>query len=350
MAIGDIVTPLDSAVLETKQQYKVYFKIVNHAFNELVNSIKTHNICNEIETSFISQYCELLTYSLEAFRVKYLFDDEEKMRIDLTESGFPNYLEFRFLLNDLGLKHEFIQKLPSAESLKAEFLETLIRKKQSISDYKLHQAASIVYYSSMDKNFIFKKYVQGKVIRNTSGDTARNLVSWAFYDVTLNRPFICFLYFDVHKTSVADYTDEIYTVLERVADRSMSLEMMAYAIDKRLTKMFPKKIKMIDLGPLHSIFAKDQLPITHSLLKGIADKTMDLSNFAISLTTTEISSKGKFTEGSIFNKQHLQIWETPRVEKLLFAPHRVLQRLYGDIPEEMHLLTHEPYELPNLTI
>jgi hypothetical protein len=350
MSIGDIVTPLDSAVLETKQQYKVYFKIVNHAFSELVNSIKTHNICNDLETQFFSQYCELLTYSLEAFRVKYLFDDEEKMRIDLTESGFPNYLEFRFLLNDLGLRHEFIEKLPSAESLKTEFLETLIKRKQPISDYKLHQAASIVYYNSMDKNFIFKKYVQGKIVRNNSGDIARNLVSWAFYDVSLNRPFICFLYFDVHKTSVADYTDEIYDVLEKVADRSMSLEMMAYAIDKKLSKMLPKKIKMIDLGPLHSIFAKDQLPITHSILKGIADKTMDLSNYAISITTYEIQSKGKFTEGSIFNKQHLQIWESPQVEKLLFAPHRVLQRLYGDIPEEMHLLTQEPYELPNLTI
>ncbi len=350
MAISDIVTPLDSAVLETKQQYKVYFKIVNHAFKELVNSIKTHNICNELETQFISQYCELLTYSLEAFRVKYLFDDIEKMRIDLTDSGFPNYLEFRYLLNDLGLKHEFMQKLPSAESLKEEFLETLIKKKQAVSDYKLHQAASIVYYSSMDKNYIFKKYVQGKIVRNKSGDVARNLVSWSFYDVSLNRPFICFLYFDVHKTSVADYTDEIYNVLEKVADRTMSLKMMAYAIDKKLPKMLPKMIKMIDLGPLHSIFAKDQLPITHSILKAIAGKTMDISNFAISLTTTEISSKGKFTEGSIFNKQHLQIWETQKVEKLLFAPHRVIQRLYGDIPEEMHLLTHEPYELPNLTI
>ena len=350
MAIHDIVTPLDSAVLETKEQYKVYFKLVKHSFSSLVDAIKAKGICTEMELQFLSQYCDLLLYSLEAFRVKYLFDDEEKMRIDLTESGFPNYSEFRYLLNDLALKGEFMAKLPSAEELKAEFLEQLLKHKKPIQDSRLHQAASIAYYSAMDQNYIFKRFVQGKIVRTNDREIGRNLVSWSFYDVSLNRPFVCYLYFDVVKTSVADYTAEIYEVLEKVADRNMDLEMMAYAIDKKLSKLLPKKLKMIDLGPLHSIFAKDELAITHTLLKAIGSKDLDLANFAFSLRSSEIESKGKFKDGSIFNKQIFQIWNEPNRERLLFAPHRTLQILYNDIPEELNLLTQDPIELPAVTL
>ena len=72
MALHDIVTPLDSAVLENKEQYQVYFKIVNHAFEALFKRIQEQEICNPLEISFLEQYAELITYSLEAFRVKYL--------------------------------------------------------------------------------------------------------------------------------------------------------------------------------------------------------------------------------------------------------------------------------------
>ena len=163
MSLSQIVTPLDSAVLETKAQYKVYFKIVSHAFDQLVNSMGKEKICTDLEVSFVKQYCELLTYSLEAFRIKYLFDKDEQMRIDLTESGFPNYLEFRYLFNDLALRDEHMGKLPKVETVKNEILETLLGKKQPISERKLQQAASIVYYSSVQPQFIFKRFVQGKV-------------------------------------------------------------------------------------------------------------------------------------------------------------------------------------------
>ena len=88
------------------------------------------------------QYCDLLLYSIEAMRVKYMYDEEENMKVDLTDSGFPNYLEFRYLFNDLGLREEFLGKLTDIEVLKEEFLDTLMRKKEPISKgnyFKQHQ-------------------------------------------------------------------------------------------------------------------------------------------------------------------------------------------------------------------
>lgn len=350
MSINHIVTPLDSAVLETKEQYEVYFKIIKQAFSELVTKITENNLCTNIEATYIDQYCDLLLYSLEAFRVKYLFDDEEKMRVDLTQSGFPNYLEFRYLLNDLELKQDHISKLPKVEDLKVEFLETLLKRLKPISDRKLHQAASIVYYNSVDQKFIFKRFIQGKITTNIDDSEGRHTVSWSFYDVTYNRPMICFMYFDLHKTSVSEYTEEIYKVLEVVADRDMSLDMMAYAIDKKLPKLWPKKFKKIDLGPFHNVFAKDELEITHIILKGIVEKTLDLAAFAFSLSIDSIKTKGNFKEGSFFNTQHLQVWDDIKSEKYLFTSHRVMQALYDQIPETMNSLTQDPIEIPALKL
>jgi hypothetical protein len=350
MSINQIVTPLDSAVLENKEQYTVYFKVVHHAFTEMVNKLVAHDICNSLELSFMKQYCELITYSLEAFRVKYLYDEEEKMKVDLTESGFPNYMEFRYLINDLALKSEHMSKLPKPELLKEEFLESLLKHKEPISKRKLSQAASIVYYSSVEKNHIFKRFVQGRIIKIENNPEAPYLVSWSFYDVSYNRPFICFMYFDLYKTKVEDYTKEIYEVLEKSADRDMSLDMMAYAIDKKLPKILPKKLRKIDLGPLHNVFAKDELEITHVLLEGIVRKTLGLTACAVSLSIDEIVSTGKFNEGNFFNKQELQIWEAKKPEKYLFTSHRVMQMLYDKIPERINKLTQEPIEISPLKL
>jgi len=349
-SINQIVTPLDSAVLENKEQYAVYFKIVNHAFGEMVDKLMEHEICNPLELSFIKQYCELLTYSLEAFRVKYLFDEEEKMRVDLTESGFPNYLEFRYLINDLALKSEHVSKLPKPEVLKEEFLESLLKHKEPVAKRKLEQAASIVYYSSVQKNYIFKRFVQGKIIKIENNPDAPYLVSWSFYDISLNRPFICFMYFDLHKTDVNEATESIYDVLEKTADRNMSLDMMAYAIDKKLPKVLPKKFRKIDLGPLHNVFAKDELEITHLILEGIVNKTLKLPACAVSLAIDEIHSTGQFNEGSFFNKQVLQVWESKKAENYVFTTHRVMQMLYDRIPESINKLTKEPIEIPQLKL
>ncbi len=349
MSINQIVTPLDSAVLETKEQYKVYFKIVKHAFNELVNGITKEHICTDAETTFVKQYCELLTYSLEAFRIKYLFDDVEKMRIDLTESGFPSYLEFRYLFNDLELKQEHISKLPEVSQVKAEFLETLLKEKQPIAERKLQQAASIVYYSSVEKEFIYKRFVQGKILP-VMGLDAQYMVSWSFYDVTFNRPFICFMYFDIDKKTIDELRSEIYAVLENTADRNMDIDMMAYAIDKKLPYVFPKRIKKIDLGPLHSVFAKDELEVTHVILKAIVEKIFDLSAYALSLKIEEAVSTSAFKEGNFFNKQILQVWEKSKPKNYLFCPHRVMQALYDNIPETINSLTGNPIEIPSLKL
>jgi len=350
MSINQIVTPLDSAELDSKEHYVFYYKMVNFALKELVVSIEKEQLCSEKEITFFSQYCDLLLYSIEAMRVKYMYDNEDNMKVDLTDSGFPNYLEFRYLFNDLSLREDYLNKLTDIDVLKEEFLTTLMHKKQHIKKSKLFQAASIVYYKSVKQQYIFNRFVQGKILEAPEDVSAKYMTSWSFYDVSHNRPFICFMYFDYNGSNPLAEKERIYEVLKQTADRDMSLNTMAYAIDSKLENVFPKHIKRIDFGPLHNVFAKDENEITHAILQSIAKKEISLDSFALSLRIDEVFSGSEFTEGGFFSKQTLQKWSDILKQKYVFAPHRIIQLLYNKTPEIMNKLAKPPIKVPELKI
>ncbi|MEO1033748.1 MAG: hypothetical protein AAFX55_20365 [Bacteroidota bacterium] len=343
-----IVTPLDSATLDSKEQYVFYHKMIDFSLKELITAVQAKQILNQQEILLFKQYTDLLLYSIEAMRVKYMYDDDENMKVDLTDSSFPNYLEFRYLFNDLELREEFLSRLTDIDVLKDEFLDTLMRKKQPISKRKLFQAASIVYYTSARKEYIFNRFVQGKIIDAPKGSSAQYLVSWSFYDVTHNRPFICYMYFDYDGRDVQGYKDDIYSVLKNTSDREMALDTMAYAIDKRLPKVLPKLIRRVDLGPIHNVFAKDENELTHAILDGISKKTIPLESYVISFKVDELSSQSEFKEGSFFNKRIFQKWGNTFRQRYVFAPHRIIQLLYNKTPELMNKLEIPPVQVSDL--
>lgn len=350
MSINHIVTPLDSAILDSKEQYIFYHKMIDFAFKELIVAVQRQQLCNDQEVKLFKQYSDLLLYSIEAMRIKYMYDDEDNMKVDLTDSGFPNYLEFRYLFNDLELRDEYLGRLTPIASLKEEFLNTLMHKKQPIKKTKLFQAASIVYYSSVKKEYIFNRFVQGKIINAPQGSYADLLISWSFFDVSHNRPFICFMYFNYDGSNIDDYKNDIYEVLKTTADRDMNLDTMAYTIDRKLPKVLPKFIKRIDLGPIHNVFAKDENQITHTMLEAISKKEIPLESYAISLKIDEVASGSEFKEGSFFSKQVLQKWDDVFRKRYVFAPHRIIQLLYNKTPEMMNGLAKAPIEIAGLKI
>ena len=350
MSINHIVTPLDSAYLDSKEQYVFYHKMVDFALKELIVSAQRENLCSHQELIFFKQYADLLLYSIEAMRVKYMYDADEHMKVDLTESGFPNYLEFRYLFNDLSLKENYVNKLIDVSELQEEFLDTLLRKKEPIKKSRLFEAASIIYYTSVEQKFIFNRFVQGKIIKAPENSAANFMTSWSFFDVGCNRPFICYMYFDYIGANMESIKTQIYDVLKTSADRKMNLDVMAYGIDRKLKDIKPKHIKRIDLGPFHNVFAKDENPITHAILKTIADKVVPLESYALSLSIDEVFSGSEFSEGGYFSKQTLQKWREPISQSFVLAPHRIIQLLYSKTPEIMNKLSKPPIQISDLKI
>lgn len=350
MPVNHIVTPLDSATLNSKEQYTFYHKMVDFALKELIVSVQQEKICTFKELSFFKQYSDILLYSIEAMRIKYMYDDEDNMKIDLTDSGFPNYLEFRYLFNDLKLRDEHLGKLSDIDHIKKEFLDTLLRKKQPIKRDRLFQAASIIYYSTVKEEFIFNRFVQGKIVEAAKRAEASFMTSWSFYDVATNRPYICYMYFDYTGRMLNDYKFKLYDVLTNNADRFMDMDFMAYTIDKKLPEIQPKKIKRIDLGPLHNVFAKDENEITHSILGGIAKKEIPIESYALSVKVDEVLSEDTFREEGFFSRQILQKWNKLEQKKYIMAPHRVIQLLHNTAPRTLDNLESPPIEMSELKI
>jgi hypothetical protein len=144
--------------------------------------------------------------------------------------------------------------------------------------------------------------------------------------------------------------EKIYEVLKETADREMSLDTMAYNIDRKLPDIRPKHLKRIDLGPFHNVFAKDENEITHSILGGITKKEIPLESYALSLKIDEVFSGDTFTEGSFFSKQTMQKWSEVIKQKYVLAPHRIIQLLYNQTPRTLDKLAKPPIELASLKI
>ena len=156
------------------------------------------------------------------------------------------------------------------------------------------------------------------------------------------------MYFDYDgKDAIAD-KENIYQVLKESADREMPLDTMAYNIDRKLKDIQPKHIKRIDLGPLHNVFAKDENQITHTILQAIAEKTVSLEAYALSLKIDEVFSGDTFTEGGFFTKQTMQKWSEVIKKQYLFAPHRIIQLLYNQNPRALGDLEKEPILMADL--
>jgi hypothetical protein len=342
-----ITTPLDSALLDSKEQYVFYHKMVDFVLKELIVSVQQEKLCTQKELQLFKQYSDLLLYSIEAMRIKYMYDEEDNMKVDLTDSGFPNYLEFRFLYNDLELRNEHLDHLKDVNILKTEFLDTLLQKKQPIKRLDLFKASSIVYYSSVEKKYIFNRFVQGKILKAKEGENYQYITSWSFYDISHNRPFICYLYFD-YEGKIEKDKDKVYQALKESADREMALDTMAYNIDRKLPDLKPKHIKRIDLGPLHNVFAKDENEITHAILSGISKKEIPLESYALSLKIDEVFSGDTFTEGGFFSKQTMQKWSDVIKQKYVFAPHRIIQLLYNQVPRTLDELAKQPIQMADL--
>ena len=52
MSINHIVTPLDSAVLDSKEHYIFYHKMIDFALKELIVAVQQQKLCNNQEVIF----------------------------------------------------------------------------------------------------------------------------------------------------------------------------------------------------------------------------------------------------------------------------------------------------------
>lgn len=352
MDISQIITPEDNVKLESKQQYQFYFDLVQHAMTTLVEGTRRlHNDqVSQQETEFVRLCGERLLYTLNALELRYLHIDENTMEIDVSDSGFPNSSAIRFLNNEISfIEKGTAAKIEEINPLIDGFVEKLMVKKEHVTSEEIAQTAFSLFHKRTDKKELYDMFVFGAVRPSELRDYDF-VVYWMNYDVLINRPFVSMMYFNIVATNTGHRKydeEEIINAIKNTVPAS-TVQSVIYDIDKNVEEITPKLFKRIDLGPLASIFTRDDRKVSIALREGIKTKELPIDAFALELKLSEVKSTGEVDTGGIFSfikKKKIQNWGTPESFSFLLAPHQVIQYLYNNHGEILKDLTKHPIDV-----
>lgn len=335
-------TELDRSVLKYQDSYVEYFDHLRKVFSALITSFKERSVDDPREIDIIKEFIQRFLNTIEAFRMKYVFDKEDAMRIDLTDSSFPNHLEFRKLLHDLENKDKLLADMQTEESLKLAVLDQLFNNNQKPHKL-LAKLGKRTYLSQLNEKDLFLPFTPGELVfmsRDDKAQTRRNLYSWGSYDSVTNRPFIYLLIFDQDMSEPALHSDkakaaELVTEIQKIKRDSAPLRMIATEIDEFFPTIHPKVLKRIDIGPLHGRYSKDD-----AALSRIAKTYFNEEDYIFVFTTEVVFSVGSKKTGGLFKTGEMRevffVDESNKdcmernvsaVHKYMLAPHNVVQHL-----------------------
>lgn len=352
MDISQIITPDDALKLEDKQQYQFYFDMVQQAMECLVEGTRRlHNDqVTQQETEFIRLCSERLLYTLHALELRYLHIDENTMEVDVTDSGFPNSSAMRFVDNEISfLAKDDNDKLEEVNPLVDALVDKLMVKKERISKEEIAQTAFSLFHKTTDKNQLFQSFVFGAVrpseIRNYDFVTY-----WMNYDTLINRPFVSVMYFDIEAVNTGAKKYDEKEIIEAIKKTIPASEAKAviYDIDKNLDGLIPKLFKRFDIGPMASIFTRDERKVSVAIRAGIKSKDLPIDSFALELSMERVISKGVLETGGRFSfikKKEIQNWSDPEKFSFLLAPHKVIQHLHNSDAEYLKDLAKHPIDV-----
>lgn len=354
-------TDLDRAILENNVEYERYFKFVTHILDAFTTRFAPKQGTHEHEAIIVNDLSARFLLTLRALGLKYLFEDTDHMRIDLTASGFPNHLEMRKMAADLQqLKSGEIKPL-NEETLKRQLLDELIRG-NSEPIAILQKLARSQYYKSIEDGRLFNEFAAGNFRElkalDKGGLKKRFLCSWASFDTVTNRPYVYLMIFDNHPdprgpiTERVDRDPEFAQVIKRCTHNTAPLKVIASDIDEAYAWVHPKVLKRIDIGPILSEYDKTEDDEAKEIGRHIPS-----GHFVMHVTTEIVFSVGQEKRSTGFlSKSELRevfhVDETNKdcmermvseVQKYLFTTHTVLQYLNGQQKEMLKCLSAPPF-------
>lgn len=360
-----LVDKYDFATLQGDDEYTRYFQLLSRVFTRLSTFYRAQTEFNDVETNEIEGYLARYLATIEMLRIKYAYPGAtaRPLWIDLSESGFPNFMEFRNLETDLEIRKERLRLLPPAALLKGKILDHLMIEHVDplgiVSTY-----AEFLYFNMLAPERVFLPFVPGAILPCIA--KARTyLVSWGSVDVTTNRPFVTFMQFEqdadeppleeegVHRTQFMECIRA-----EGSGGSGVSpLRVSAAAIDQAMETIHPKIVKRICLGPLYTPLLLERVggenPDAHAqILKTLfARYRQGEEDFILFFTHELLFSRRQYTKRGLMGGRGrtYEIFDVPEANALCYErqasivlesvmlPHHLLQNISEDdirtIPE-----------------
>jgi len=341
---------LDNAQFESKDEYDIYFayiKKVLKAFSKNLNDQLNDQDQKKVENTVVSYYITRLLRSIEQLKTKYQFDHSHNIRVDTTDSSFPNHSELRQMKADHQLKNEFLNNLPNALVLKDKLISKLRTQLEEPLDI-LDALAKRKYYSSLFPASIYLMFNKGRLIKLESSIKQKKtkfIYAWASYHMAVNRPQIYVMELEYSSPEKAldkknpDFI-KFEEIIENVTEGSQNLYEMVSFIDQELPAIHPKLIKKYDIGPIYGEYSADKNLFTEFYKK----HELDSSHFILVYEEHTIVSVGETSVKSRLQNFHIDNSDREctklklsALKRHLIAPHNTIQELYSDAEMTEHL-------------
>ncbi len=227
--------------------------------------------------AIVEEYLARLRGSFESWRNRVAF--AERFRISRAESGFPAYQNVLELENDRRDADKRLASMPDADTIRAEMVDFILKKKQFPSALK-ETMAERCYLESVQKGLHFSPFCLPKTVRvsvNPKTNRPYYVVHWGYYDGTANLPMI-------YIASIEDSSKDMVETLvarggklsrgveiplpvdgllnpslahafddfcDRNSSYSLSLSTIATSMDKDFDHLHPKQLRRFVLGPFY---------------------------------------------------------------------------------------------------
>lgn len=355
--ISEHFTPLDRSILEGDGAYDEYFKYMSHALNSLLESYDLYKSDNPYELKIIKKFSQKLLNTIECFKIKYSINENNLMLLDLTESSFPNHMEFRKLNDDLAQKRKKQNEGQSSETLRHMILDDLIENKKDPKNL-LKQLSQKSYFEKISKSSLFQEFTPGELKELDHSKDPKNrrfLYSWGSFDSVTNRPYIYILVMDVlvesREDSLMVEKTKFKENIKKITHNTAPLKVIISDLDQMYNSIRPQVLKRINLGPVFGKYSKDKNEFTQ-LLKDNFNK----DEFILTYETEVIFSVGEKKNKSFLSSGELrQIFYVDdsnkdcmermisKLHKYMITSHGVMQYLTEYHKDKLDELSSKPY-------
>ena len=321
---------------------------------------------HDLMAGVVVEYLARLKNSFACWQNKLAFTDTFK--ISRAESGFPVFQNVLELERDQRGSAERLQAIPSADQLRQDMADFILRKKEFPSALQKSMAER-VYLEEARKGDIFRPYILPRTIKvSVNPKTMRPfyVVHWGAFDGSANLPMV---YTATIEDSSADIVDTLVTgdgrlnprekiplpvdgllnpslarkfddFAERNSSYSLSPVTIAGNMDTDFDELHPKQLRRIVLGPFYSA----GLTENNSTVSEVLSKVRKNQNaWLLTWTIQDVFSvserparKGLFSSDPAREQFHIETddLEAARMgvssyERHALVPHEAYQALYA---------------------
>lgn len=263
MQSGSGYTPIDEwnfAELNSDKQHAEYFRITIKVLELLEKVHELQKYEDKFEFEAISGFLKQLIISLKSLHLKYTYPSERRIWLDLSESGFPNQIEFAGLEKDITTAAERCAELPTASVIARSLLDTMMSQYKEPPEL-LKILCERTYLDYIQSERLFLPYCPGELhyLKTTPKGT---LFAYPFacYDFASNRPYLHYMTLekeDLDTEFSNSLEDKFLKAVKLEGGRAAPLAVMGSSLDESLDNLHPKSIRRLCLGPLYSRYMLD---------------------------------------------------------------------------------------------